>query len=960
MSASTPPPGLQPDAVPPWAVEPGCPRVERYLLGPELGRGGMGRVHLAWDPMLRRRVALKLLLGDDPERHLRLLREARSQARLDHPNICRIHDLGEEGGRPFIAMQLIEGRSLAVLRPELGFRAAAALLADVAGAVHAAHRSGVIHRDLKPANILVEGEGPYRACVVDFGLARDFQALDQTLSWAVLGTPAFMSPEQARGEALGPATDIYSLGATLYAMLTGNPPYEGSTLAGLLTQQGQHGVRKLRRLKAEVPRDLETVTLKCLELSPADRYPTAQALEQDLRRFLAGEPVLARPVGPPGLLLRWIRRKPTLAATAAAGILATLLLGGWNLRAARLAAAREAAAQRFGMEIRDAEHLLRIERMMPLHDIRPAEARLRARMEAIRAEMDRLGGASRGPGLYALGRGSLALRDFRRALEHLQASWDAGFQAPEVAYSLGLAHFRQFLADTPDSLRAFSDKVFDSRIAAHLAPAAEWFQRSLGAAVESPSYGRAMVAMVQGRTEEAGRLFDQALGEAPWLYEALLGQAENLDFETMNRLRRDRHPPSQAERQAFLRAKQALVARAQRLAPSDADLWVAQGDLWTGMWIEQSAHGDRHPAPLVEADSAYAMASAIQPGSTQLLIRSANATMQLGFLQLATGGDPGARIAAAAEAIAAADRGQPQLDVGLRSNLVGLQHNLWWAAAEADVRFGRDPAAALARAAEARKAFGRGDSHFGYTLMLEARDRHRRGQDPSPVLDEAEANFQQVFARNPELADTFFPRMILGEIHLLRAEFQRAAGKEPGSALDRAIAELRIATEKDPKAAYPYYSLPRAHALAARHALAQGRHGAEAVRAALEAGRRGASINPRNAQVQQALADAHLVDAEHRMAGHLDPTPALEAARRALDAADGVNPKDFRSFQLRAEVELAMARHGQRRGQGPGPELQRCEAAVRRGLALKGDEPRFRVLLASVQELKRRPGPAGD
>jgi serine/threonine-protein kinase len=339
--------------------------------------------------------------------HLRLLREARSQARLEHPHICRIHDLGDQEGRPYIAMQLIEGKSLSDLRPELKFEETAALLADVAGAVHAAHRSGVIHRDLKPANILVEGDGPRHAYVVDFGLARDFQALDQTLSWAVLGTPAYMSPEQTRGEALGPATDIYSLGATLYAMLTGHPPFEGTTLAGLLTQQGRHGVRKVRRLNTDIPLDLETITLKCLEMAPSDRYPTALALEQDLRRFLAGEPILARPVGPLGRLLRWIRRKPALAGTAAAGLLATLLLGGWNYHSREQGRIREAAAQRFGMEIRDAEHLLRIERMMPLHDIRPAEARLRVRWRHPRERT--ISRCLRGPGLYALGAGNCAV-----------------------------------------------------------------------------------------------------------------------------------------------------------------------------------------------------------------------------------------------------------------------------------------------------------------------------------------------------------------------------------------------------------------------------------------------------------------------------------------------------------------------------------------------------------------------
>ena len=277
-------PPTEPGAMPSWARSADCVAVDRYLLGPELGRGGMGRVHAAWDPVLKRVVALKLLLGHDPDLHLRLLREARTQAKLDHPGICRIHDLGHAEGRPYIAMQLVQGRSLVDLHPELDFRAMASVLAGVADAIHAAHQAGLIHRDLKPANILVETrpDGSLHPFVVDFGLARDLTLQDQTLSWAVMGTPAFMSPEQTQGEALGPSTDIYSLGATLYALITGQPPYEGSTLAGLITNQSDCGVRAVRRLNAAVPRDLETITLKCLEREPARRYATARALAEDL------------------------------------------------------------------------------------------------------------------------------------------------------------------------------------------------------------------------------------------------------------------------------------------------------------------------------------------------------------------------------------------------------------------------------------------------------------------------------------------------------------------------------------------------------------------------------------------------------------------------------------------------------------------------------------------------------
>ena len=921
--------------------------MERYLLGPELGRGGMGRVHLAWDPMLRRTVALKVLLGDDPEMHLRLLREARAQARLEHPHICRIHDLGEQDGRPYIAMQLVRGRSLSELRPELDFMEVAAIMADVAGAVHAAHQSGMIHRDLKPANILVEERDSRCAFVVDFGLARDLQAMDQTLSWAVMGTPAFMSPEQARGEALGPGTDVYSLGATLYAMLTGHPPFEGSTLAGILTQQGRHGVRKVRRFNVKVPQDLETLTLKCLETEVPHRYPSALALEQELRRFLAGEPIQARPVGPLGRLARWARRKPTLAATATAGLLATLLLGGWNLHTRRQAAIREAAAQRFGMEIRDAEHLLRIERMMPIHDIRPAEARLRARMDSIRQEMERLGGASRGPGLYALGRGHLALRDYPKAIEDLQSAWNSGFQAPEVAYSIGLAYYRQFASENTENW-TFSIKNGEKLARTRLEPALTWFTRGAGALVDSPTYGHAMVAMFTGNLAESEQLFDRALAEMPWFYEALLGQARNRILRVAQNARREGKDPEPARMQAVFLGVSELLSRAEVLAPSDEELQIMIGGMHHSEWIHNSAHGSRDPAPLKKATAALERARTIHPGSVALLIGAATTLLQVGFQKLSTGLDPGLETAAMAREIILRTRGKVAADSDDSRVLLGLRHNLWWVTAEADHRFGRDSGGALAEAARVRQEYGHPDLHFGFSLVLEALHRESRGLDPGPTFDAAEETVQKFLEAFPNHRNSFFSRTILGEIHLARAEALHRKNRDPIPVLGKAITELRLATEYDPKAAYPYYSLPRAHAQAARIALEKGQDGAALLRAALEAGRRGVAVNPRNAQIQQAMAEAHLVDGLCRVSRGEDPQVALAAARWALDSADAVNPRDYRAFLLRAEVELEAARNDP----NDATALARCEAAARRGLSIKADEPEFRHLLARAAAIR--------
>ncbi len=261
----------------------------------------------------------------------------------------------------------------------------------------------------------------------------------------------------------------------------------------------------------------------------------------------------------------------------------------------------------------------------------------------------------------------------------------------------------------------------------------------------------------------------------------------------------------------------------------------------------------------------------------------------------------------------------------------------------------------------ARIDLGLPDAHFGFSLMLEAAHREWAGLDSTAPLQEAELNFQKLFSVYPEQRNNFFPRMILGEVHLLRAEILHRKQRNASPWIERALAELRVAVEKDPAAAYPYYRLPRAHALAARLAIESRQDASPSLKAALAAAARGIAINPRNAQIQQAVADAHLADGQARAAAGRDPGPALEAARRALEAADAVNPRDFRSFLLRAEVEKAAAAFVRAQGGDPAKEVARMELACRRGLRIKGDERRFRALLAEAKAspTAKAPGTSG-
>lgn len=323
------------------------PQITGYRVEAILGRGGMGVVFKAQQLKPNRPVAVKMLLAGPyagPQELARFLREIEAVATLQHPNIVQIHEVSEHAGRPYFTMELVEGGSLAqhLARALPSPLLAAELVATLAVTVQFAHKSGIIHRDLKPANILLaaplsaesqraSGQPSWGVPkIADFGLACFVNAEPElTLSGARLGTPGYMAPEQSLGKTaeIGPASDIYSLGVILYEALAGRTPFEGATAAETERRVISEEPAPPSRFNAKVPRDLDTICLKCLHKNPSRRYASAQDLADDLHRFLDGKPVLARPVGPLERGVKWARRHPT-AATLTAALLVLVGMAG--------------------------------------------------------------------------------------------------------------------------------------------------------------------------------------------------------------------------------------------------------------------------------------------------------------------------------------------------------------------------------------------------------------------------------------------------------------------------------------------------------------------------------------------------------------------------------------------------------------------------------------------------------
>jgi serine/threonine protein kinase len=353
----------------------GAVSIPGYEILEVLGEGGMGVVYKARQVALNRLVAIKMTLAGPharPEQLARFRTEAEAVAQLRHPNVVQIYEVGDCAGQPYFSMEYLDGGTLAqkLSTSLLPARQAAQLIATLADAVHAAHQRGIIHRDLKPANILLQkdegrrmkDEAPqdpdssfilhpssFQAKITDFGLAKQLNDVKgQTQTGAIMGTPSYLSPEQAEGKTreIGPATDLYALGAILYEMLTGRPPFQGESTLDILEQVRLQEPVPPGRLQRKVPRDLETICLKCLAKDPKKRYACAADLSEDLRRYLAGQPILARPTPPWERGAKWAQRKPALAALLAVSAAAVLsLLIGWAVFTAQLRDQRDFAKE---------------------------------------------------------------------------------------------------------------------------------------------------------------------------------------------------------------------------------------------------------------------------------------------------------------------------------------------------------------------------------------------------------------------------------------------------------------------------------------------------------------------------------------------------------------------------------------------------------------------------------------
>jgi serine/threonine-protein kinase len=943
---------------------------------------------------------LKFISIFDRSAALRFTLEAQSQARVEHPAVCRVYEVGEWQGEPYIALQYIDGRPLTHCADELILEEKVDLIRQVAEGLHAAHRLGLIHRDVKTGNIMVEkrGDGSWQPFVMDFGLARVTATPSVTQTGLILGTPAFMPPEQARGDSskMDRRSDVYALGVTLYELLTGRLPFDAKSSVDVLVAVITEDPVPPRQIAPQLPPDLESITLKCMEKEPSRRYESALALAEDLQRFLDGDPVNARQIGPLQRLQRRIRKHPVASSLVTGSILAAMGLGGWGILSAWNARDRAAIAQRLGQEVEQIDAMLRYAHLLPPHDLRGEKARVRQRMESIRQNMAHRGAAARAPGHGALGRGHLSLGEVELARGELELAWKLGQRQPEIARALGrsLARlYQQALAEA----RRIADPLERSRRKEHLAttlkaPALAYLRQSHDPSGEG-SYTEGIIALQDERFEEALGHARRAWETLPWLYEGMALEGQIWAVKAASLRERGEYAPASAavtasleaydralriarsddqlligkaracEIEVNLRAEKGLptdepfelgmesLREARRIDPDRPDSFLLESKL---QWQRSSdlANSGRDGRPALRlAIAAGKEAIRLGPGIVAHYEALAMANWYLAQMESSHGGDGEPFLKQAEAALGQADGLDPRSAVVQRN--LGVVHGI---RAEDCFRTGADPRPEVERSVAAfRKAiafdpgFNQAYTNLGNALRMLAMAQAERGTDPTQAVEQTEAALQKALELNPRQPEAWDER---GSILQMRAAFRFAVGEDPLPDIEQALGHFAKALEGNP--AMPQAHIHRAEILLlkAQCLRSSGKDPGAALQGAMEACAKARAIDRDYAEIAATFVDILLLEAELRLERKLAPDAGLREARGALKSALRRDASSPFLWERVVSMELMIAQAGR----DPERALKAADAALQKAegqsaptppnLLLRGRLARQRGLLA--------------
>ncbi|MCP4153807.1 MAG: protein kinase, partial [bacterium] len=783
----------------------------RYKLEKLLGKGGMGEVYKAYDPHLKRHIALKILHCEKPQVVERFLREARIQAQIDHRHVCKVYESGESEGHPYIAMQFIDGKSLADLNDELSLEEIIRIIKEVALGLHAAHRKGLVHRDVKPSNIMITQteEGSWKPFIMDFGIAREQEAPALTSTGMVVGTPFYISPEHAMGKLknLDRRCDVYSLGVTLYEVLGGRVPFQGTNPVNVLMKVIQEDPEPVRKLNPRIPVDLETIVMKCMEKDANRRYGSAKELAEELRMYLDGDPIKARPATIIYRLKRKIiKHKLPVAVIAVASIIIMILTGLW-LQTIWEASRRAVIVQQMNRETEKIESIIRYSRLVPLHDISREKNTIKEHIQRIEERITSGGELEFGPGHYAMGLGYMALQEYAEAEEHLNNAWQSGYQIPEVALELGRCLGELYFRESEKADRIENKELKENRRKrieqVYREPAVRFLRIGAQIQDEYKEYIEALIAFYEKKYPIALQILQSVvkdtLEKSPWLYEARILEGNILLTMAMG----ETNNP-----EAINYCNKAKNAFREVIIIGESDI---RGYLGLSRVLEQLIKLKHYKGVnlenLVESSiSLCEKASMIDPGLAKSFVTKASVYRWVARHRRFTGKETGEAVA---KSIANA-----QLAITLQPNnaeaymILGETNRL---KGEFLLSTGQDPIPVFQVAVESfRKAitidptFVLAFNGMGNVFVRKGHYEMNRGIPPHASLQQAITTFEKARAINPGIASLYNG---LACALWFQGKTLIAKGQDPRPNLKRAVTSLENAIRINPGLGYYYSNL---------------------------------------------------------------------------------------------------------------------------------------------------------
>jgi serine/threonine-protein kinase len=904
-------------------AEPGWPvqNWDLYQFVSYIGEGGMGRVFKAYDPQLKRHVALKFLRGDDPSLKERFLREAQAQASVNHENVCKIFDAGEVNNLPYIAMQFIDGFTLNRIPHELTVEEKVKIIREVADGIHAAHRVGLIHRDIKPGNVMVERneDGLWNPYILDFGLVRGSEAKGITVTGMVIGTPGYMAPEQAFNDEDHPIdrrADIYSLGATLYEVVSGHALYEGTSSMDILKRMVESDPISLHVKMPDVPEDLETIVMKCLEREPHRRYESARSFSDDLGRYLNGEPIIARRSTIAYKVYKKALKHKAMTATLVVFTLALFGVLAFAIQSRLQASKQAAAAQRFGMEVERIEGVLQRIRTLPLHDVRAEEQSVRERIRWVSQQMRNGGKPAEGPGLHAIGRIHLELQEYEKAREALQRAWDRGYRQPEVSYALGLTlgHLYQNELIRLEQIGNKEEReARQKQIEVELRdPAVRNLQLSRGRAFESPEYAEALIAFYGSKYDEALNKTIEAFRQFPWMYEAKILEGEIHRSKGSAKGNTGDYDGANAD---FKKAE-AAFAQSIRIGRSDASSYQGMCGLFN-----RKMHMDLYRG----SDFTSYIDAALEPCSQAIEI---NANLPEAF----NGRSQIYRF-----------KGEFQLMKGVNP-MEALQNS----ASEAERAISLDP-----KNVEAYGKLG-----TAYSLMGEYESM--RDKSPEPFLKKAEPAYLKAIELAPR---DVFAYHNLGLNHQIIGTFQRNHGIPDRASFEKAIHYESKAIEIMPTNAFPYNGLGIAYSNLGGLDIESGKDPRKNLDQAWKYLKKVTELNKNSPYAFNNVASIVLQLAEWEENHGIDSLPHLNDAMAAAETALKLQADHTYAFYNAGKIQRAFAQLELKNGKSPEKFIESSvkflEDGIRNNNTIAGphDELATSLLVRAEYELSQGKSP---